>query len=297
MGQVLRGLIFRRLRKASGPRPQLTRLFQLVGWLYVHLHVCIAPAAQAALRSSMHCGRCAALLALLRVAAAPPPDGVTGVTAIVIPVHDSVPLAQGCVAMIAKHTPSDMYRVFVVDDQSSGHASRSMAQFMGFMNASQHRFISMSDRMTEAHAGSTQALDVGVRAALADPAVDSVLLLQSNTAAATRAWLPRLREVLFSGARDDDDAHALAELFHFVDLNADGALDVPPPRPHAAEGDFGAARRRCNPHLLSRRTSGGLRLSTRRSGCLRRDVAERGTRTFVTRWHSRFGGEHTSDVI
>ena len=131
----------------------------VVGWLYVHLRVSVAPAAQAALRSSMHWARCAALLALLRVAAAPPPDGVTGVTAIVIPVHDSVPLAQGCVAMIAKHTPSDMYRVFVVDDQPSGHASRSMAQFMGWMNSSQHHFISMSDRTTggEARAGSTQA--------------------------------------------------------------------------------------------------------------------------------------------
>ena len=75
--------------------------------------------------------------------------------------------------------------------------------------------------------------------------------------------------------------------------HADGALDVPPPRPHAAEGDFGAARRSCNPHLFSLFVVGWARFTRRvlEEGRPARDADIR------DRWHSRFGGEHTSDVM
>ena len=144
-------------------------------------------------------------------------------TAIVIPVHEMLPLVQGCVALIERHTPKDTYRLILVDDHSSSVAADALKRLAG--SIPDRKYLSM-ESFAPARAGFTQTLNAGIREALADPEVDSVLLIESDSAVTT-GWLERLRQGLFEPVPDEDDAFALAELFDFIDLNADGLLDAP----------------------------------------------------------------------
>merc|ERR1719487_2250392 len=75
-------------------------------------------------------------------------------------------------------------------------------------------------------AGYTKTVNAGLKAALEDASVDSMLNLNSDTIVSS-GWLSRLRAVLTTDTdAPRDDAYAVAERFEFVDLDGDGSIDA-----------------------------------------------------------------------
>ena len=88
-----------------------------------------------------------------------------------------------------------------------------------------HDYISMRVGSSE-RAGYTKTVNAGLKAALGDASVDSMLNLNSDTVVSS-GWLSRLRAVLAADVNAPrDSAYAVAERFEFVDLNGDGSVEA-----------------------------------------------------------------------
>ena len=147
-------------------------------------------------------------------------------TAVIITVHNALPYVRDCLESIEQHTPHGSYKIILVDDHSdasTGTALRTWVAKRKFRE--KHEYISMRAGSSE-RAGYTKTVNAGLKAALEDASVDSMLNLNSDTIVSS-GWLSRLRAVLTTDTdAHRDDAYAVAERFEFVDLDGDGSIDA-----------------------------------------------------------------------